>query len=96
MNLYNYRLSGIENFDLIKLENGSTDNNETISNNILLDVVQSKRTNINVSSYALAMHEDQPAHIYGGENFIFMKSDGIAHRIRLDGVKQVQSDNYVT
>lgn len=68
----------------------------TISNNILLDVVQSKRTNVTISSYAITLHDSQPAHIYCGENYIFMKSEGISHRIELKGVKQLQSDNCVT
>lgn len=72
------------------------DANVTISNNILLDVVQPKRTNVTVSSYAITLCEGQPAHIYCGEDYIFMKSEGNSHRIKLSGVKQLQSDNYVT
>lgn len=81
---------------MIKCENGFADSNETISNNILLDVVNPKRTNVNVSSYAITMYQVQPVHIYCGENYIFMKSEGVGHRIKLDGVKQLQSDNYMT
>lgn len=80
---------------MIKCENG-LDADATISNNILLDVVQPKRTNVTVSSYAITLHEGQTAHIYCGENYIFMKSDGISHRIELSDVKQLQSDIYVT
>lgn len=90
------RLSGVENFTLVKSENGIADNNETISNNIILDVINPKRTNVNVSSYAMTFYENQPAHIYCGENYIFMKSDGVDHRIGLNGVKQLQSCSYVT
>lgn len=81
---------------MIKCEDGSVDINTTISNNILLDVVQPKRTNVNISSYAITMYEGETAHFYGGENYIFMKSNGTSHRIRLNGVKQLQSDNHVT
>lgn len=90
------RLSGIEHVQLIKCENGNADTNESISNNILLDVVNSKRTNVVVSAYAITLYEGQPAHIYCGENYIFMKSNGINHCMKLSGVKQLQSDSNVT
>lgn len=94
--LWRYRLSGIENFTQIKCENGNGHTDESISNNILLDVVNPKRTNVIVSSYAMTLYGHQPAHIYCGENYIFMKSDGINQRIKLNGVKQLQSDSNIT
>lgn len=90
------RLSGIENFNLTKCENGNGSIDQSISNNILLDVVNPKRTNVIVSSYAMTSYEGEPAHIYCGENYIFIKSNGIHHRIKLNGVNQLQSDSYIT
>lgn len=69
---------------------------ETINNSIMLDIVNARRTNVIVSSYAITFHEGKPMHIYCGEDYVFMKSDGIDHRIKLNGVKQLQSDYIMT
>lgn len=69
--------------------------NETVSNNILLDVVNSKRTNVIVCSYAMIMHNGEPMHIYCGENNVFMKSQYVEHRIELNGVKRLQSNLFM-
>lgn len=80
---------------MIKIESG-IDHDETISNNILLDVVNSKRTNVIVSSYAISFYEGEPLHIYCGEGNIFFKSQHFDHRISLKGIQHLQSDNIVT
>lgn len=74
----------------------SADCNETISNNVMLEVVNAKRTNVIVSSYTITFYEGQPMHIYCGEDYVFMKSHGIEHRFKLHGVKQLQSDYIMT
>lgn len=90
--LSNFRLHGI-NSALIKIERDADNINETISNNILLDVVNTKRTNVIVSSYAIILFNScEPMHIYCGEDHIFMKSQSIEHRIKLNGVKGLQSN----
>lgn len=65
---------------------------ETISNNIVLDIVNGKRTNVVISSYTITIHEGNPMHIYSGEDHIFMKSDSVEYRTKLNGIKQLQSD----
>lgn len=92
--LIHFRLHGIDNAYTMKVENG-TDINETISNNILLDIVNSKRTNAIITSYAISFYEGQPMHIYCGEDNIFFKSEGVDHRINLKGIKRLQSDYIV-
>lgn len=44
----------------------------------------------------MTLHDGKPMHIYSGEDYIFMKSDDTAHRIKLNGVVQLQSDNILT
>lgn len=89
--IYSNRLHGIENA-MIKLEPAS---NETISNHVLLDVVNPKRTNVVISSYSITCYNGDAMHIYCGEDHIFMKSSYIDRRIQLNGIKQVQSDNII-
>lgn len=90
----NPRLHGFKNV-LIKM-NPEADADETISNNVLLDVVNPKRTNVTVSSYSMTFHMGAPIHIYCGEGYIFMKSQFVEHRIKLDGVEHLQSDYNLT
>lgn len=90
----NTRLYGFENA-LIKMD-PDANADETISNNVLLDVINSKRTNIIVSSYTVTYHMGEPMHIYCGEDHIFMKSQYVEHRIKLNGVQQLQSDYNMT
>lgn len=80
---------------MIKAENG-VDQDESISNNILLDTVNTKRTNVIISSYAISFYESKPMHIYCGEDHIFFKSQDFDHRIYLKGVQRIQSNNIVT
>lgn len=90
-----FRLHGIDHATTLKVENG-VDQDETISNNILLDTVNTKRTNANVSSYAISLYERNLIHFYCGEDHIFMKSQDIDHKIYLKGVQQIQSNIIVT
>lgn len=85
------RLHGIDENALVKIEPDASPD-DSFSNNVLLDVVNAKRTNVVVSSYTMTMHKGKPMHIYCGEDYIFMKSQDIEHRIKLNGVKQLQSD----
>lgn len=90
-----FRLNGIDPASIGEFENGA-DYNDTISNNLSLDVINAKRTNVTISSYTITLYKNQPMHIYCGEGHIFMKSQDIVHRIELNGVKQLQSNNILT
>lgn len=88
----NCRLHGVEGA-LVKME-PDADFDATISNNLLLDAVNSKKTNVIISSYSVAIHDNQLMHVYCGEDHIFMKAPNVEHRVQLKGVKQLQSCHF--
>lgn len=81
---------------MIKIDPDGNSFEETLSNNISSNVVNPKRTNVIISAYTMTSHNGKPMHIYAGEDHIFMKSAGVEHRIKLNGVKRLQSDNILT
>lgn len=92
---FQFRLEGIQS-SMIKIEPETNDFEQTLSNNVSLHVVNPKRTNVVISAYTMTLHEGEPMHIYAGEDFVFMKGSGVEYRTKLNGIKQLQSDNILT
>lgn len=68
--------------------------NDTLSNNVLLDLVIAKRTKVNITTYSVTLYEGELLHVFGGDDYIFLRNDHIDHIVSTQKtlVKQLQSN----
>lgn len=68
--------------------------NETLANNVLLDIVISKRTEVKITTYSVTLYEGELLHVFGGDDYIFLRNDRIDHIVSTQKtfVKQLQSN----
>lgn len=84
------RLHNIQNDGLSQTideldENASINLNETLSNNVLLDVVPAKHRprGSYVSSFGLSVYGENPLLMYSGRDYVYMKNAFIESKIPL-------------
>lgn len=72
--------------------------NETLSNNVLLDLVISKQTNIKVVTYGLTLYEGKLLHVFGGNDSIFMRNEFMDRKILLQNryIKRLQCNSIIS
>lgn len=70
---------------------------ETLSNNVLLDLVVAKRTQVNITTYSVTLYEGELLHVFGGDDYIFLRNDRIDHIVSTQKtlVKQLQSNSMI-
>lgn len=78
----------------IASDENSANLNETLSNNVLLDLVVAKRTKVNITTYSVTLYEGELLHVFGGDDYIFLRNDRIDHIVSTQKtfVKQLQSN----
>lgn len=83
------------------LESDETINfNETLTNNVLVDLVIERRSPVPITAFSLTMSNGQPLFVCGGGKSVFVKAAAIDHEIFIpnggNGIKRLQSSDIVT
>lgn len=83
----------------LRSDQNETDNlGETFSNNVLLDSVYQARTNTGIISYGVTLYEGKLLHIFGDEDYLFLKSANVNSKIVLhkQSIIQLQCNAMLT
>lgn len=99
-----FRLHNIGDIDFSRLSdsrnNGEDNLSETLANNVLVDIMVTERSRVNITTFAVTLLDDKPLFVYGGEDRLFVRNDSINRSSRLpnglNGIKRVQSTDIVT